>query len=142
MRGEITEKVKFLTVFEQKDANVKATSEARKITRATFYNWAKNTDLKFAILDGQPEQTFKAHVEDIREGLLDKSEQGLHDCIGDKNITAIIFHLKTKGKHRGYVERTETVDKTSLVDRLKELDDAEVKEKIDVLYKKVVDAIK
>lgn len=44
-------------------------------------------------------------VQDARAGMLDNAELQLLRQIQDGNITAIIFALKTIGKHRGYVER-------------------------------------
>ena len=49
--------------------------------------------------------------EEIREQTLDLAESALLKMIGDQNhrnhATAVIFYLKTKGKARGYVERSE-----------------------------------
>lgn len=44
-------------------------------------------------------------VSDARAGMLDNAELQLANQIQDGNITAIIFYLKTIGKHRGYIER-------------------------------------
>lgn len=44
---------------------------------------------------------------DTVERNLDVAEATLIKQIGEGNTTALIFYLKTKGKHRGYVERTE-----------------------------------
>ena len=44
---------------------------------------------------------------DVVEENLDRAETRLMQCIDDGQISAIIFYLKTKGKHRGYTERTE-----------------------------------
>ncbi len=45
--------------------------------------------------------------EESRETLIDMAEGKLFEQIKGGNITAIIFALKTIGKHRGYVERIE-----------------------------------
>lgn len=65
------------------------------IPRRTFYNWLE-ADPKFA-----------AVVADMGEIALDFAESKLHKNIGDGKEASIIFYLKTKGKHRGYIERAE-----------------------------------
>ena len=45
--------------------------------------------------------------EEERETLIDFAENQLFQQVKEGNITAIIFTLKTIGKHRGYVERQE-----------------------------------
>jgi hypothetical protein len=52
----------------------------------------------------------RAVIKEVTEKVLDKCESQLFKNIndGDGNMTAIIFYLKTKGRHRGYVERKET----------------------------------
>lgn len=42
--------------------------------------------------------------EEITEKLIDVSENVLFNHMSGNNLTAAIFHLKTKGKHRGYAE--------------------------------------
>lgn len=46
-------------------------------------------------------------VQEIQEQSLDMAEGQLIKAIQKGNITAIIFYLKTKGKQRGYTEKTE-----------------------------------
>lgn len=73
------------------------TTACRKagINRDTFYQWLKN----------DPE--FKAAYEDLANVALDFAESKLHQRIAEGSDACTIFYLKTKGKHRGYVERTE-----------------------------------
>lgn len=48
--------------------------------------------------------------EQERESMLDYAEAELFEKIRQGDNTMIIFFLKTQGKHRGYVERSETKD--------------------------------
>ena len=48
---------------------------------------------------------FRRKVEDIGEMVLDYGESKLLELINDKNVAAVIFFLKTKGKKRGYIEQ-------------------------------------
>ena len=50
---------------------------------------------------------FRTAIDDCHEIALDFAESKLHKRIEQGSDTAIIFFLKTKGKHRGYVERSE-----------------------------------
>lgn len=65
------------------------------ISRSTFYQWM-NDDAEF-----------KKNVEDVSEIALDFVESKLFKQIKEDNTASTIFYLKTKGKKRGYVERTE-----------------------------------
>jgi hypothetical protein len=46
-------------------------------------------------------------VKEVEESYLDLSEHTIFKAIRGGNITAAMFHLKCKGKKRGYVERQE-----------------------------------
>ena len=93
------------------------TTACRKagIGRTTYYDWLNN----------DPE--FKAAVESIQDVALDFAESQLHRQIAENNTSATIFYLKTKGKRRGYVERTEHtgIEGTKLfeVEIIKNIDD-------------------
>lgn len=82
-------------VFAKKGCNMSATADALNVSRATLYNW-RNEDSE---LDSM--------MKDQEESLIDFSESKLMESIQEGNLTAIIFHLKTKGKNRGYVEGQE-----------------------------------
>ena len=84
-----------IDVFRKKGCNISATCNALGISRQTYYNWLKN------------DEDLKIEIEDSKEAVLDNVESKLLSAINDGNITAIIFYLKTKGKHRGYIERNE-----------------------------------
>ena len=51
--------------------------------------------------------TVREALEDEREKIKDMAEGELLKQIRGGNMTAIIFYLKTQGKHLGYVERQE-----------------------------------
>jgi hypothetical protein len=65
------------------------------IDRWTHYDWYNN----------DPE--YKKKVDDVAEITIDFAESQLHKQIKEQNTTATIFFLKTKAKHRGYIERQE-----------------------------------
>lgn len=52
-------------------------------------------------------KTLQEILEALDEKEVDFSESKLLSQIKEGNITAIIFHLKCKGKKRGYIERNE-----------------------------------
>ena len=79
------------------------TEACRKVgyTRSAFYT----------AMDKDPK--FKKAVEDIQEQAIDYVESKLFENIQNKNVTAQIFYLKTKAKHRGYIERQEVQQETT-----------------------------
>lgn len=68
---------------------------ACKVCRATHYDWYKN------------DEDYKEKVDSLTEGVIDNVENALLKNIDDGNVVAQIFYLKCKGKHRGYVEKSE-----------------------------------
>ena len=50
----------------------------------------------------------KSILHDAREGVLDDAESALYSSVINREAWAVCFLLKTQGKQRGYVERTET----------------------------------
>lgn len=70
------------------------------IGRDTHYRWVREDD------------DYAAAVQDLSNVTLDFAESKLHEQIMEGNTAAIIFFLKTKGKVRGYIERSElAIDK-------------------------------
>ena len=88
---------KFLEAYEKAFGNLTQACKAADINRGTYYSW-RNNDPAFCerMAAMEPEEMFV----DFAEHALAKKIQG-----GD--TTAIIFALKTKGKKRGYIEKTE-----------------------------------
>ncbi len=72
------------------------------ISRWSHYRWIEE------------DEDYKKSVEDIAEITLDFAESQLHKQIKEGNTTATIFYLKTKGKKRDYVERTEIRHETGI----------------------------
>jgi hypothetical protein len=68
---------------------------------------------------------FKYAVEDINEYALDFAESKLYELIEDSNVAATIFYLKTKGKARGYIERSEVAVDGSIESKVIEWKPAE-----------------
>jgi hypothetical protein len=86
---------KFPTILDLNQGNISQTCRHLKISRST-YDRLYNTDKEFA----------KA-CDEVQEILLDDAESVLHKQIAEGNTAALIFFLKTKGKSRGYIERSE-----------------------------------
>ncbi len=55
-------------------------------------------------------EMIQAHLRKIGEARLDEYEKALDDLRDKKNPTSIIFYLKTKGRHRGYIEHAPIED--------------------------------
>jgi len=84
-----------IKVYQKKGCNVSATCTALGISRQTFYSMK------------QKSQKLAEELDAIDESMLDYAESKLMEHISDGDVTSLIFFLKTKGKKRGYVERTE-----------------------------------
>ena len=86
----------FLKAFKLNNCNISKSCEAANISRQTFYNWKEDDD------------DFRQEVVACEEALLDLAESKLMENINKGATPELIFYLKTKGKKRGYIERTET----------------------------------
>lgn len=111
-------------------SNVSKAADKARISRRQHYNWLKD----------DPE--YKKEVDSIKQRGIDfvegklmelisgqKDEKGNYTVMPDK--TSIIFFLKTQAKDRGYTERIEVEDKTSLENQLKNLSTEEI---IDIAF--------
>lgn len=90
-----------LAALEKSLGIVSSACKKVKIARQTHYEWLRE------------DADYKAAVQEIDEMALDFVESKLYKQIASDNPTAIIFHLKTKGKSRGYVERMEHTGENS-----------------------------
>lgn len=86
-------KAEFLEAYAKLLCNVTKTCKAVGIDRGTYYKWIAN------------DKKFKSDVDDLENVRLDFAEDMLNIKMQQGDSTAIIFFLKTKGKHRGYVEK-------------------------------------
>jgi hypothetical protein len=95
----------FLKFFSENLGNISAALRSMGVlSRKTFYNWYSANEV------------FKELADDIRDSKIDIVESMLQKNIMSGNVIAQIFYLKTIGKSRGYVERTEVDSKIEVVD--------------------------
>lgn len=87
---------------------VTTASDACHVSRESHYKWLRE----------DPEYARK--VSEMEDIALDFAENALHKQIKEGNATSTIFYLKTKGKKRGYIERSEHIVETteSLANRM------------------------
>jgi len=97
----MTKKQKVLKCLEETHGVVTEACKKAGLARGQFYVYM-NTDA-----------AFKKQVEEIQEGAIDYVESQLFKNIKEGNITGQIFYLKTKAKHRGYIERQEIQQETT-----------------------------
>jgi predicted transcriptional regulator len=111
-------KESILKALEKNLGVVTLSCRKANIPRSTFYKWL-NEDEEFA-----------KQVKDIANVALDFAESELFKQIQNGIPTSTIFYLKTKGKHRGYIERQEitgvegmpTNIKVEIIDRIEDKD--------------------
>ena len=96
---EVTDRSKKRFLEKLRDALgiLAAACEATGISRQTYYNWSNR------------DPDFRKAAEDMIEERIDMAEAALVKSIRAGVPASIIFFLKTKAKHRGYVERVEHV---------------------------------
>ncbi len=90
-----THKKALLEALEKSLGIVTSACNKVNISRQTFYNYLKD------------DKDFAAKVKDIENIALDYAETALFKNIKDGKEPSTIFYLKTKGKGRGYIERSE-----------------------------------
>ena len=94
-KKRLTTKQKLLKALEEEHGVVTAACKRAGLSRGAYYKiW--NADEKF-----------RQQCDDIQESAVDFVESQLFKQIEEGNITGQIFYLKTKGKHRGYIEKTQ-----------------------------------
>jgi hypothetical protein len=88
-------KKKMLVALEKSLGVVTTACKNVGIDRSRHYEWLKS------------DEDYKVAVKSIEDIAIDFAESQLHKQIGNGQTVATIFFLKTKAKHRGYVERQE-----------------------------------
>ncbi|MGB1285038.1 MAG: helix-turn-helix domain-containing protein [Aggregatilineales bacterium] len=88
-----------IKALEQNNGIVRYAALSLGCSRTTLYNYINKY------------KTVEKALKDARESTIDYVEGKLIEQIGNGNITAIIYYLKTQGKHRGYSERFEVTGK-------------------------------
>jgi hypothetical protein len=93
--------------------NISVAARSLGMTRNALYQRIKRTPQLKTILD------------DARESLVDVAESALYSAVTKKEGWAVCFTLKTIGKSRGYIERTELIQRTEETP-LEEMSDVEL----------------
>lgn len=88
-------KTAFLQELEKSRGVIKYACDATGLSRDMVSGWQ------------QSDREFSQAFNDIIEGAIDFVESQLFAHMKRGSTAAVIFYLKTKGKHRGYVERSE-----------------------------------
>lgn len=94
-RAKDARKQKMLEALASSRGIIHPACEVAGIARCTFHRWM-NEDAEFA-----------SAVDALREIQVDHVESALMNKIDEGDVTSIIFYLKTRGRSRGYSERTE-----------------------------------
>lgn len=92
MTKKDTHKKAVLEALEQSLGVVTTACKMAGISRNAFYEWCKE------------DTEFKSAVDDMGEVAIDFAESSLFKQIKEGVPSSTIFFLKTRGKHRGYIE--------------------------------------
>ena len=90
-------KKKLIEALEDHKGIVTNACKAVNVGRSTYYKWYNE------------DEDFKKAVDDVQNVAIDFVESKLFQQIEEGIPTSTIFYLKTKAKHRGYIERQEIV---------------------------------
>jgi hypothetical protein len=105
-------KKRMLKALEEAKGIVTSAAPVAGINPCTHYDWIKN-DKEY---ESAVEAVGNIPLDFVERKLFDLIEGAQREVMTDKgpiiikeipNVTAIIFYLKTKGKKRGYIDRTE-----------------------------------
>ena len=88
-------KIAMIQALEKTLGVVSSAARIVGIERKTHYNWLET------------DEAYKLAVKSIEDVAIDFAESQLHKQIKKGSTPATVFHLKTKGKRRGYIEKQE-----------------------------------
>ena len=115
-KSEHLKKEQLLKALEKSLGIVSTACESIGISRTTYYKYYNE------------DKDFKWSVDSIGDIALDCAESQLFELIKEKNVTAIIFYLKTKGKKRGYIEKQEVNHNSNNITGIRLISDGETVE--------------
>ena len=115
-KTEQLKKGQLLEALEKSLGIVSTACQRVGVSRTTYYKYYND------------DEQFKSQVGGISDIALDCAESQLFELIKEKNVTAIIFYLKTKGKKRGYIEKQETNHNSNNITGIRLISDCEVVE--------------
>ncbi len=102
--------------------NVTASADVVGIDRSLHYKWMKS------------DEKYRNMIKENLERSIDFVEAALFKRIQAGDTTAIIFYLKTKGKHRGYIETYQNLNAKIEKSDLERKTDAEL---LEIINRKV-----
>ena len=112
-KSEQLKKEQILGALEKSLGIVSTACDSIGISRTTYYKYYNE------------DEEFKQSVDSIGDIALDCAESQLFELIKEKNVTSIIFYLKTKGKKRGYIEKQEIDPNSNNITGIKLISDYE-----------------
>jgi len=110
-------------VMKDKRYFVKQSEKRRKARQLQKFN-ARKQQWDSMISTGaadrwmKKDKRYKEAIDELQNVTLDHVELKLHELIDDLNVPAILFYMKTKGKARGYIERSELAVEGSVESKL------------------------
>ena len=114
-------KRKLIEALEMSLGVVTTACKKANVNRSTFYEWYNN------------DEEFKAAVDGMQDIALDFVESSLFKQVKDGNASSTQFYLRTKGRRRGYQERQEVIQETTLKTDIKDMSDEDLKKKLQQL---------
>jgi len=115
-KSEQLKKEQLLEALEKSLGIVSTACQSVGISRTTYYKYYNE------------DENFKQSVDSISNIALDCAESQLFELIKEKNVTAIIFYLKTKGKNRGYIEKQDANHNSNNITGIRLISDTNSKE--------------